>query len=175
MSTSDHSAKEYDDSPPRNGIILFYAVLTVFCLVGVKFLLDSYFVKTMDGEIHDKVLTQGFDEVNELRAKEQAALADSIAAAKKQVATGRTASPLIRPASGQGAPEVQGWTQLGRKVEGAAAPAAATPAPPGAPAGQPETSASPGKVPPPTTNPGPGLNTNEKKPTSTVNPASRPN
>ncbi len=154
MSTSNHSAKEYDDSPPRNGIILFYAVLTVFCLIGVKFLLDSYFAKTMDGEIHDKVLTQGFDEVNELRAKEQAALADSIAAAKKQVATGRTASPLIRPASGQGAPEVQGWTQLGRKVE-AAAPAAA-PAPAVTPAQ-------------------PSPDPNEKKPASTVNPAARPN
>jgi hypothetical protein len=128
MSTFDHSAKEYDDSPPRNGIIAFYAVLTVFFLLGVKFLLDSYFVKTMDQEIHDKVLTQGFDEVTELRAKEQANLADSIGAAKKQIATGRTASPLIRPASGQGKPEVPGWSQLPRTV--AAAPATeATPAP----------------------------------------------
>jgi hypothetical protein len=161
MSTSDHSAKEYDDSPPRNGIILFYAVLTVFCLLGVKFLLDSYFVKTMDQEIHDKVLTQGFDEVTELRAKEQANLADSIGAAKKQVATGRTASPLIRPTSGQGQPEVQGWSQLGRKVEGAAAPAPKAAPAPGA------GDVQPGEAPSP--------NPAEKKPASSVNPAARSN
>lgn len=149
MSTSGHSTKEYDDSPPRNGIIMFYAVLTVFCLIGVKFLLDSYFVKTMDEEIHDKVLTVGFDEVTELRAKEQANLSDSISAAKKQIAAGRSASPLIRPASGADKPEVQGWSQLGRKVEGAAAPAPA-PAPEAAPA--PEGAPQPGK-PAPTVNP----------------------
>jgi hypothetical protein len=154
MSTSGHGAKEYDDSPPRNGIILFYAVLTVFCLLGVKFLLDSYFVKTMDAEVHDKILTRGFDEVTELRAKEEANLADSIAAAKKQIASGRTTSPLIRPASGQGQPEVQGWTQLGRKV--AAAPAAA-------PAPAPEGAAAPAPTP------------TEQKPSPTVNPASRSN
>lgn len=159
MSTSDHSAKEYDDSPPRNAIIAFYAVLTVFCLVGVKFLLDSYFVKTMDAEIHDKVLTQGFDEVNELKAKEQANLADSIAAAKKQVAVGRSASALIRPASGEGKPEVPGWSQLGRKVE--AAPAPAAPAPEATPA--------PGVTPAQ-----PSPNPAEKKPASSVNPAARP-
>ncbi len=154
MSTSDHSAKEYDDSPPRNGIIAFYAVLTVFCLLGIKFLLDSYFVKTMDQEIHDKVLTQGFDEVTELRAKEQAELADSVAAAKKQVATGRTASPLIRPASGEGKPEVAGWSQLGRKIADTPAPAAPAPAP---------------------SEPATGANPTEKKPASSVKPASRSN
>jgi hypothetical protein len=108
----------------------------------------------MDAEIHDKVLTQGFDEVTELRAKEQANLADSIAAAKKQVASGRTASPLIRPASGQGQPEVQGWSQLGRKV--------VAPTPTTAPTGEPIAEPAPGQTPSPS------------KPAPSVNPTARP-
>ena len=63
MSTTESVKEQYDDSPPRNGIIFFYTVLTVFLLIGVKFLLDSYFVKTMDSEIHEKVLTRGLEQV----------------------------------------------------------------------------------------------------------------
>lgn len=116
------TAKEYDDSPPRNGVIFFYTVLTVFVLIGVKFLLDSYFVKTMDAEIHDKVLTRGMEEVAAMRAKEAATLDPKSMKAAKSLysSTGRTG--MLTPVSGQGKPEVQGWTQLGRQV---AAPAAA--------------------------------------------------
>jgi len=120
------TAKEYDDSPPRNGVIFFYTVLTVFVLIGVKFLLDSYFAKTMDAEIHDKVLTRGMEQVTALRATEKAELAKTLTTAKGQYsAMGR--SGLIAPSSGRDKPEVQGWTQLGRKVE--EAPAAPAPAP----------------------------------------------
>jgi hypothetical protein len=55
---------------------------------------------------------------------------------------------VIAPTSGSNKPEVQGWTQLGRKVEAAPAPAPEAPAPEGAaptpgaspvsPAGRPE-------------------------------------
>jgi hypothetical protein len=121
------TAKEYDDSPPRNGVIFFYTVLTVFVLIGVKFLLDSYFAKTMDAEIHDKVLTRGMEQVTALRAAEKAELEKTLKTAKGQYAAmGR--SGLIAPTSGRDKPEVQGWTQLGRKVEVAAPqPGAATP------------------------------------------------
>lgn len=119
-------AKEYDDSPPRNGVIFFYTVLTVFVLIGVKFLLDSYFAKTMDAEIQDKVLTRGMEQVTALRAAEKAELDKTMQAAKSQyTAMGRAG--LIAPASGRDKPEVQGWTQLGRKIE--EAPAAPPPAP----------------------------------------------
>ena len=132
MSTTESFKKEYDDSPPRNGVIFFYSVLTVFLLIGVKFLLDSYFVKTMDSEIHEKVLTRGLEQVANMRASEKETLERSgISAAMKTIAQrGRTASPAIAPVSGQGKPEVQGWTQLQRKIEAPAAPAeAATAAP----------------------------------------------
>lgn len=132
MSTTESVKKQYDDSPPRNGIIFFYAVLTVFLLIGVKFLLDSYFVKTMDSEIHEKVLTRGLEQVANMRASEKETLERSgISSAMKTIAQrGRTASPLIAPASGQGKPEVQGWTQLQRQVAAPAAPAEAAPAAP---------------------------------------------
>jgi hypothetical protein len=141
-------SKEYDDSPPRNGVIFFYTVLTVFVLIGVKFLLDSYFAKTMDGEIHDKVLTRGMEEVTALKASERAELDRTIQQAKNQYAsTGR--SGLIAPSSGREKPEVQGWTQLGRKVEaGPAQPAAATPQDIPVPDAAPEGSApTPGQSP----------------------------
>ena len=119
MSSSHSSHKDYDDSPPRNGVIFFYAVLTVFVLIGVKFLLDSYFAKTMDAEVHDKVLTRGMEEVTALKAKEKETLErDGMSAAMRAVAQrGRNAFPQIAPVQGKQAPEVQGWTQLGRKVE----------------------------------------------------------
>ena len=142
------TAKEYDDSPPRNGVIFFYTVLTVFVLIGVKFLLDSYFAKTMDGEIHDKVLTRGMEEVEALKANERAELEKSIQQAKNQyAASGR--SGLIAPSSGREKPEVQGWTQLGRKVEaGPAQPAPATPSDTPVPGAAPEGAApTPGQSP----------------------------
>jgi len=164
-STSSSVNKEYDDSPPRNGIIFFYSVLTVFLLIGVKFLLDSYFAKTMDSELHEKVMTRGMEQVATMRSKEKETLERSgISGAMKAMAQrGRTMSPMIAPVSGQGMPEVQGWTQLGRKVD--------APLVPGTPA---ETTASPGKQPTePVMEPGPGTNPAEKKPASSVNPAGR--
>ena len=111
-------AKGYDDSPPRNGAIFFYAVLTVVVLIGVKFLLDSYFMSTMEGEVYEKVLSVGMEQVAEKRAKDQATLESSGLGAAMQVLAqrGRAASPKIAPKSGQGQPEVAGWSQLGREV-----------------------------------------------------------
>ena len=116
MSTPESIHKGYDDSPPRNGLIFFYAVLTLFFLLGAKLLLDSYFVKTMEAEIHDKVLTRGLEEVATMRAKEKATLERSgiDGAIKLLSQRGRTASPLIVPQSGQGKPQVPGWSQLPR-------------------------------------------------------------
>jgi hypothetical protein len=138
------TAKDYDDSPPRNGVIFFYTVLTVFVLIGVKFLLDSYFAKTMDAEIHDKVLSRGMEEVSAMRAAEAAELQKTMKLAKGQY-TSMGRAGMIAPTSGANKPEVSGWTQLGRKVEAAAAPApapeAVAPTPgesPVSPAGRPE-------------------------------------
>jgi hypothetical protein len=158
MSTPETIGKGYDDSPPRNGVIFFYTVLTLFVLVGVKLLLDSYFVRTMESEVHDKVLTRGLDRVAELRAKEKETLERSgIDGAIKTLAQrGRTASPLIVPLSGQGKPAVAGWSQLPR-AQAAAAPAPAPAVPPGA-ASQPGESA-------------PGQDPNTPKPAPTAHPA----
>jgi hypothetical protein len=160
MSTPETIGKGYDDSPPRNGVIFFYTILTLFVLVGVKLLLDSYFVKTMESEIHDKVLTRGLERVADLRAREKETLERSgIDGAIKTLAQrGRTASPLIVPQSGQGMPAVPGWSQLPR-AQAAAAPAPA--APPGAVSQPGETA--------------PGQEPNTPKPASTVNPAGHSN
>jgi hypothetical protein len=124
--------KGYDDSPPRNGVIFFYTVLAIVFLVGVDFLLDSYFAKVMDGEIHDKVLTQGLDTAIETRAKERETLEKSgIEAAMRAVAQrGRAASPAITSESGAGKAEGTGWSQLKREVAPAAGSAQPTPPPP---------------------------------------------
>jgi hypothetical protein len=169
MSTPESMDKGYDDSPPRNGIIFFYSVLTVFVLVGVKLLLDSYFVRTMETEVHDKVLTRGLDKVAALRAQEKQTLERTgIDSAIKTLAQrGRTASPLIVPQSGQNKPAVSGWSQLPH------AQAAAAPAPAAAPAApQPvdpiNTPAQPGEG-------APGKEPDNSKPAATVNPAGRSN
>jgi hypothetical protein len=167
MSTPETIGKGYDDSPPRNGVIFFYSVLTLFVLVGVKVLLDSYFVKTMESEIHEKVLTRGLDGVAALRAKEKETLERSgIDGAIKTLAQrGRTASPLIVPQSGQNKPGGPGWSQLPR------AQAAAAPAPEAAPP-QPinpvDSPAQPGEG-------APGKEPDKSKPAATVNPAGRSN
>ena len=111
--------KGYDDSPPRNGVIFFYTVLAIALLIGVDFLLDSYFAKVMDTEIHDKVLTQGLDTAIETRAKERETLEKSgIEAAMRAVAQrGRAASPAITSESGAGKTEETGWSQLKRDVK----------------------------------------------------------
>jgi hypothetical protein len=134
------AAKGYDDSPPRNGIIFFYTVLTVFMLIGVKFLLDSYFASMMGAEYHEKVYSRGMAEVAAVRAKEAETLSKGqlpISQAMRMIGQrGRAASPAIAPTSGANAPEVAGWSQLKRAV--AEAPKAAEPA---APAPAPEAPA----------------------------------
>jgi hypothetical protein len=112
--------KGYDDSPPRNGTIFFYTVLTVFLLILVKILLDSYFAKMMDSEVHDKVLTRGMEEVQAMRATEKEQLEQgsmSIEAAMKQVAQrGRTGIPEVMPKKGEGLAPIEGWREMKRTV-----------------------------------------------------------
>ncbi len=124
------AAKGYDDSPPRNGIIFFYTSLTVFMLIGVKFLLDSYFASMMTAELHEKVYSRGMAEVQAVRVKEAEALQKGsmpIDQAKRLIGQrGRAGSPLIAPVSGRGVPEIAGWSLLQRDVA-EAAPAAPAP------------------------------------------------
>jgi hypothetical protein len=116
--------KGYDDSPPRNGTIFFYTVLTVFLLVLVKILLDSYFAKMMDTEVHDKILTRGMEEVQAMRASEKEKLEQgvSIEAAMKAVSQrGRTGIPELMPKKGEGMAPIEGWRELKRTPEAPAA------------------------------------------------------
>ena len=121
-------AKGYDNSPPRNGVILFYTVLAVVLLIGVDILLDSYFAKVMDMEIHDKVLTVGLDKAIETKQHEQQQLEKSgISQAMRSIATsGRAASPAIAPTSGANQPAVEGWSELRHQAPPAAAAAEPT-------------------------------------------------
>jgi hypothetical protein len=114
------AAKGYDDSPPRNGIIFFYTVLTVFMLIGVKFLLDSYFASMMGAELQEKVYSRGMAEVQAVRSKEAETLQKGAMPIDQAMRTlgqrGRAASALIAPQSGQGMQELSGWSQMKREV-----------------------------------------------------------
>ena len=137
------ATKGYDNSPPRNGVIAFYTVLAVAVLIGTDFLLDSYFAKMMDAEVHEKVLTRGLEVAYDTRVREQEALEKSgIGNAMRTLAQrGRVGAPAIAPESGAGKGAIQGWSQLKREV---AAPAA------GDPQGTaPATDATPPAAPPP--------------------------
>lgn len=128
------AAKGYDDSPPRNGVIFFYSLLTVAFLFGAQQLLNSYFGKMMNAEFQEKVFTVGLQGAVDAKAHDQAELAkfDIEAAKRLYVQRGRSASPVIAPESGANKPGIGGWTQLKRDVP--AAPAAAPVAPDALPA-----------------------------------------
>jgi hypothetical protein len=116
----------YDDSPPRNGVIFFYAVLTVVFLFGVQQLLNSYFGKMMDNEFQEKVYTVGLDKAIEAKEQDRATLEkNGIEAAMRLYAQrGRSASTIIANESGAGKPAITGWSQLKREVAAPVAPAA---------------------------------------------------
>lgn len=123
------AAKGYDDSPPRNGVILFYTVLTVVSLFGVAQLLKSYFAKMMDSELQEKVYTVGLAETAAYKAKEQEQLEKfGIGTAiKGYAARGHSASPALASESGAGKAAITGWSQLKREVPSAPAAPAAVP------------------------------------------------
>ncbi|MDB4972983.1 MAG: hypothetical protein JWN48_1324 [Myxococcaceae bacterium] len=124
------AAKGYDDSPPRNGVIFFYTVLTVVFLYGVQQLLNSYFAKMMDNELQTKVFTVGLDKAVAAKARDKEVLEKSgIEAAMRLYAQrGRSASAIIQNESGAGKPAIAGWSQLKREPATGTTPAPATPA-----------------------------------------------
>ena len=123
------AAKGYDDSPPRNGVIFFYTVLTVFFLFGAQQLLNSYFAKMMDNEYTEKVYTVGLEKAAQAKARDRETLEKSgIESAMRLYAQrGRSASAIIQNESGAGKPEITGWSQLKREVPAASVPATAVP------------------------------------------------
>jgi hypothetical protein len=133
------AAKGYDDSPPRNGMIFFYSVLTVVFLFGAQQLLSSYFSKMMNNEYTEKVYTRGLDKAVAAKASDKETLEKSgIEAAMRLYAQrGRSASTVIQNESGAGKPGITGWSQLKREVPAASVPAAAVPVPSAAPTNAP--------------------------------------
>jgi hypothetical protein len=123
------AAKGYDDSPPRNGVILFYTILTVVSLFGVAQLLKSYFATIMNGEFETKVFTVGLAETAEFKAQEQEQLQKSGIgnAIKQYAARGHAASPVLRSESGANKPTITGWSQLKHDVPTAPAAPQAVP------------------------------------------------
>jgi hypothetical protein len=123
------AAKGYDDSPPRNGVIMFYTVLAVVSLFGVAQLLKSYFANIMHTEFTEKVFTVGLAETAEFKAREQETLDKSGInnAIKLYAARGHSASPVLRSESGANKPGITGWSQLKREVPTAPAAPEAVP------------------------------------------------
>jgi hypothetical protein len=123
------AAKGYDDSPPRNGVILFYTILTVVSLFGVAQLLKSYFANMMNSELQVKVFTVGLEETAEFKAREHEQLEKSGigSAIKLYAARGHSASPVLRSETGANKPGISGWSQLKRDVPTAPAAPEAVP------------------------------------------------
>jgi hypothetical protein len=123
------AAKGYDDSPPRNGVILFYTILAVVSLFGVAQLLKSYFANIMNSEFTEKVYTVGLAETAEFKARESEQLGKSGIgnAIKLYAARGHAASPVLRSESGANKPGITGWSQLKRELPTAPAAPEAIP------------------------------------------------
>jgi len=117
-----------DQSPTRNRLILTIAIGTLFTLVGLKFVFDSYFTDMMESEALAKIATP--DEVRQLREDEHKKLTGSplpIERAMRELAQkGRDGSPLIAPQQSTDDAPLVGWAKGERAMQAASAPAAAT-------------------------------------------------
>lgn len=60
-----------DNTPPRNNVILIGALATVFALVGLKYVFDSYYLVSFEGEVSQKVLEAPTRELDKMMEDEQ--------------------------------------------------------------------------------------------------------
>lgn len=148
-----------DDSPPRNKLIITYAIVCVVLLIGLKFGLDWYYLDMTEGERARtvSVIDKYASPIGQQRAVEVTKLDDaptSLEAAMHALEQrGRTATDDVSPtpSSDQGA--VAGWNGFDL-IDGTHAAAAGTPAAPNAPA--PEAVPNAPAPPPPPSAPAPG-------------------
>lgn len=108
-----------DQSPPRVGLIAVLGIGTLVSLVGLKFVLDSYFTYMAEDAAHDKLAAP--EQLTKLRMQEDKNLTSSalpISAAMTQLAQGRAESggpSLIEPKASDDTGAMTGWSQMPRK------------------------------------------------------------
>lgn len=124
---AEHGKPAPDDSPPQNGLIFLYTVLTVLTLVGLKFVFDSFLDSSrrtvQAGHISESVASARLAEHREevrRRLSEDGSIDETISSLAER---GRGAYPQIRPFPSEDRGSREGW---GRR---APVPAPVTPEP----------------------------------------------
>lgn len=111
----------HDQTPPRMKLIIQIAVATPLLLIGLKFVLDSYFVWMSEEATAEKLAPT--TELNKLREGEKRNLTSGptpITAAMMEIGKGRTENggpELIAPQPSDDTGALTGWSKLPRTFE----------------------------------------------------------
>ena len=111
-----------DDSRPKVRMLLTIGIVSVFILLGLKFLLDSYYYDMT--ETYEHSMIPPAELLAQTRAEERAAIDDGkngtipvSVAMQTLVSKGRdNASPAITPQPSDDIDPLKGWTQLKHEV-----------------------------------------------------------
>jgi hypothetical protein len=113
----DHDAPvkaTYDDSPPRNDIILGLTLVSLMTLVGLHFVFGSYFTDQTEAQVREKILTRGGDEVAALRTEEARKLHHGKVPIEQAMTAlaqeGRGGIPVIAPRPSEETDALKGWS-----------------------------------------------------------------
>lgn len=107
-----------DSTAPYNKVIALTAIGSVIFLVGLKFVLDSYYVYMSEAAAYDKLAPT--TAVEKQHAEEQRLLTTAptpIKAAMADVGRSRNISPLIEPRPSDDIGPMKGWVGMDRVFE----------------------------------------------------------
>jgi len=110
-----------DDTRPKVRMLLTIGIVAVTLLVGVKFVLDSYFLEMT--ESHERSLIPPTEQLDKVRAEERANIEKGqngnipVSVAMQQLSqSGRDNIPLITPTQSDDVDPLKGWTKLKHDV-----------------------------------------------------------
>lgn len=103
----------YEDTRPRNDIIVLVTILSVVALLAYAWGVTSYFTELSEDEVRSKVLTRGHEVAAQAEAEAQKALQSgpvTIDEAMRMLAEeGRDADPVIKPSASNQVDPLYGW------------------------------------------------------------------
>ncbi len=111
----------HDQTPPRMKLILQIAIATPLLLLGLKYVLDSYFIWMSEEALAEKMAPT--TELNKLREGEKKNLTSGpmpITAAMMEISKGRSEQggpELIAPQQSDDTGALTGWSKLPRTFE----------------------------------------------------------
>lgn len=109
-----------DNSPPRLKLIITIGVITVVTLVGLNFILSSYYAYMSDVARHEKLAPPtGLEEHRRTEEAELASAKMPIAKAAEELAKGRREG-LIAPQQSDDVGAMTGWSKLPKQAPEAA-------------------------------------------------------